>query len=173
MDCIVHGVAKSGTRLSDFHFHFHKGVYEACPVAKICSTLCDSMDCSMPCFPVLHHSWSWLKLMSIETVMPSSHLILCCPFCSCLQSFPAWGSFPIIWLFTSGDQSIGASASASVILMNIQDWFPLGLTGLISLLSKGLLRVFSNTTTWKQKFFSTQPFLWSNSHIHTWLLEKS
>ena len=134
--------------------------------------LCDSMDCSMPCFPVLHLSWSWLKLMSIEAVTPSSHLILCCPFCSCLQSFPAWGSSPMSWLFTSGDQSIGASASASVIPMSIQDWFLLGLIGLISLLSKGLLRVFSNTTLWKQKFFCTQPFLWSNFHIHTWLLEK-
>ena len=171
MDCIVHGVAKNGTRLSDFHFH--RGVYEACClVAKICSTLCDSVDCSMPCFHVLRHSWSRLKLMSIEAVMPSSHLILCCHFCSCLQSFPAWGSFPMSWLFTSGYQSIGASASASVILINIHDWFPLGLTGLISLQSKGLSRVFSNTIVQKHQFFGTQPSLWPSSHIHTGLLGK-
>ena len=77
------------------------------------------------------------------------------PFCSCLQSFPASGSFPMSRLFTSGDQSIGASASASVLPMNIQGWFPLGLTGLISLLSKGLSRVFSNTTVQKHQFFGT------------------
>ena len=75
--------------------------------------------------------------------------------------------------FPSGGQSIGASASASVLPVNIQDWFPLGLTGLISLQSKGLSRVFSNTTVWKHRFFGTQLSLWSNSHIHTWLLEKT
>ena len=94
------------------------------------------------------------------------------PFSSCLQSFPASGSFPMSGLFTSGDQSIGGSASASVLPMNIQGWFPLGWTGLISLQSKGLSRVFSSTTIWKHQFFSTQPSLWSNSHIRTWLLEK-
>ena len=77
------------------------------------------------------------------------------PFSSCLQSFPASGSFPVSQLFASGGQSIGASASASVLLMNIQDWFPLGLTGLISLLSKGLFRVFSSTTVQNHYFFST------------------
>ena len=74
--------------------------------------------------------------------------------------------------FASGGQSIGASASASVLPVNIQDLFPLGLTSLISLLSKGLSRVFSNTTVWKHQFFGAQPNLWSNSHIRTWLLEK-
>ena len=87
---------------------------------------------------------SLLKFMSIESVMPSNHPILA-PF-SCPQSLPAPVSFPTSWLFTSGGQNIGTSASASVLLMNIQGWFPLGLTGLISLLSKGLSRVFSNTT---------------------------
>ena len=91
------------------------------------------------------------------------------PFSSCLQSFPESGSFLMNWLFTSGGQSIGASASASVLPMNTQCWFPLGLTGLISLLSKGLLRVFSSTIIQKYQFFSAQPSLWSNSHIHTWL----
>ena len=93
------------------------------------------------------------------------------PFSSCLQSFPASGSFPMSQFFTSGGQSIAVSASAPVLPMNIQDWFPLWLTSWISLQSKGLSRVFSNTTVQKHQFFSTQPSLWSNSHIHTWLLE--
>ena len=91
------------------------------------------------------------------------------PFSSCLQSFPASGSFPMIRFFTSGGQSIGASAS--VLPMNIQDWVLLQLTGLISLQSKGLSRVFSNTTDQKHQSFSTQPSLWSNSHIHTYFME--
>ena len=80
------------------------------------------------------------------------------PFSSHPQSFPASGSFPMSWLFASGGRSIGASAAASVLPMNIQGWFPSGLTGLISLQSKGLSRVFSSTTIWKHQFFSTQPF---------------
>ena len=92
------------------------------------------------------------------------------PFSSCLQSFPASGAFPMSQLFTSGGQSIGASAS--VLPMHIQDWFPLGWIGWISLQSKGLSRVFSNTTVQKHQFFGAQFSLWSNSHIHTWLLEK-
>ena len=86
--------------------------------------------------------------------------------------FPASGSFPVRQLFPSGGQIIGASVSASVLPMNIQDWFPLELTGLISLQSKGLSGVFSNTTVQKHQFFSAQLSLWSNSHIHTWPLEK-
>ena len=94
------------------------------------------------------------------------------PISSCLQSFPASGSFPMSWFFASGSQSIGASASSTVLPMNIQDWFPLGLSGLISLQSKGLSRVVSNTTVQNPQFFSIQLSLWSKSHIHTWLLEK-
>ena len=94
------------------------------------------------------------------------------PFSSCLQSFPASGSFPMSQFFASGSQSTGASASTSVLPMNIQDWFPLGWTGWISLLSKGLSRVFSNTTVQKHQFFGAQPSLQSNSCIHIWLLEK-
>ena len=94
------------------------------------------------------------------------------PFSSCLQSFPASGSFPMSQFFTSGGQSIGVSASASVLPMNIQDWFPLGLTGFISLQSKGLSRVFSNTTVQKHQFFGAQLSSQSNSYIHTWPLEK-
>ena len=93
------------------------------------------------------------------------------PFSSCLQSFPASGPFLTSQLFPSGGQSIGASASASVLTMNIQCWFPLELTGWISLQSKGLSRVSSSTTVQKYQFFSTQLSLWSHSHIHTWPLE--
>ena len=94
------------------------------------------------------------------------------PFSSCPQSFPASGSFLISHYFASGGQIIGVSASASILPMNIQDWFPLGWTGWISLQSKGLSRVFSNTTVQKHRFFGAQLSLWSNSHTHTWLLEK-
>ena len=93
------------------------------------------------------------------------------PFSSRLQSFPASGSFPVSWLFTSGGQSPGASDLPTVLQMNIQDWSPLGLTDLISLQSKGFWRVVSSTTVWKHQFFGAQP-LWSNSHICTRLLEK-
>ena len=101
-------------------------------------------------------SESLLKLMSIELMMSSSHLILCRPLLRLLSSFPASGSFQMSQLVTSGGWSIGVSASASVLPMNIQGWFPLGLTGLISLLSKGLSRVFSNTLVQKHQFFITQ-----------------
>ena len=99
-------------------------------------------------------SLSLLKLMSIESVMPSNHLIHCCPLSSCLQSFPASGSFQMSQFFTSGGQNIRVSASASVLSMNIQDWFPLGLTGWISLQSKGFSRVFSNTTAQEHSSFT-------------------
>ena len=91
-------------------------------------------------------------------------------FSSCLQSFPASGSFTVSQLFTSGGQKIVASALKSGLPMNIQGWFPLGLTGLISLQSRGLSSVFTNTTVQKNHFFSTQPSLQSNSHFHTWPL---
>ena len=94
------------------------------------------------------------------------------PFSFCPQSLPASGSFPRSQLFSWGGQSIGVSASASVLPMNTQDWFPLGWTGWISLQSKGLSRVFSNTTIQKHQFFSAQLSSQSNSHIHTWPLEK-
>ena len=92
------------------------------------------------------------------------------PFSSCPQSFPTSGSFQVSQLFASGGQSIGVSASASVLPVSIQNWFPLGWTGWMSLQSKGLWRDFSSTTA--QKYFGAQLSLWSNSHIHTWLLEK-
>ena len=94
------------------------------------------------------------------------------PFSTCLQSFPASGSFEMSLFLASGGQSIRVSASASVLPMNIQDWFPLGWTGWISLLSRGLSRVFSNTTVQKHQFFGTELSSQSNSHIHMRLLEK-
>ena len=112
------------------------------------------------------NSQSLLKLKFIETAMPSGHLILCRP----LLLLPS--VFPSIRVFTWGGQSIEVSASASVLPMNTQDWSPLGWTVWISLQSKGLSRVFSNTTAQKHQFFSTQLSSQSNSHIHTWPLEK-
>ena len=99
----------------------------------------------------------------------SSSVIL---FCSCLQSFPALESFPVSLFFASDGESIGVSASTSVLPMDIQDWFPLGGTGWMSLQSKGLSRVFSNTIFQRHQFFCTQLSLKASSHIHTWLLEK-
>ena len=111
------------------------------------------------------------KSMSIESVMPSSHLILC-PFCSCPQSLPASEFFPMSQLFAWGGQSTGVSALASFLPKNTQDWSPLEWTGWISLQSKGLSRVFSNTTVQKYQFFRAQLSSQSDSHIHTWPLEK-
>ena len=116
------------------------------------------------------NSQSLFKLMSIESVTPSNHLILCCPLLLLPSIFPSIRVFSNELAITSGGQSIGASASAPV-LPDVQDSFSLGWTGLISLQSKGLLRVFSNTAIQKHQLFCTQFFLWSNSHIHTWLLE--
>ena len=122
-----------------------------CPSSsrRVCSNSC---PLSQWCHPTISSS-----------VIPSS---------SCLRSFQVSESYPISWHFASGGHSIGASASASVFPVNIQNWFPWGLTGLISLQSKGLSIVFSYTTVQRHQFFDIQPSLWSSSHIHTWLLEK-
>ena len=133
----------------------------------------DPMDCIMPGFPVLHHLWSLLKLMSVEWVMliqPSHPLWFPSP--PAFNPSQLAGSFPMSQFLTSGGQSIGVSTSPSLLPINIQDWFPLGLTDLIFLQSKGLSRVFSSTTIQKYQFFSAQPSLWSNSHIPTWLPQK-
>ena len=125
---------------------------------QLCPTLCDPIDCSMQGFPVHHHllELAQSQLVSIESVMPSNHLILCHPLSSCPQSLPASGSFPMSQLFASGGQSIGVSASTSVLPMNTQDRSPLGWTGWISLQSKGLSRVLSSTIVQKHQFFSAQ-----------------
>ena len=129
-----------------------------CSVANLCLILCDPPDCSMLGLPVpyqllelaqTHVHW---KGDAIQPPHPPSAV----PFSSCPQSFPTSGSFPMSQLFTSGGQSIGVSASASVLPMNIQYWFPLGWTGWISLQSKGFSRVFSNTTIQKHQFFGAQ-----------------
>ena len=126
-----------------------------------CSVLSDSLwphglQAACQASLSITNSWSLLKLVSIKSVMPSNHLILCCPFSFCLQFFPASGCFPMSQFFTSGGQSIGVSASASILPTNIQDWFPLGRSGWISLQSKGLLKVSSNTTVQKHRLFGSQ-----------------
>ena len=129
------------------------------------------MDCSTPGFPVLHYFLEFASLHVHQQcclIIASSAAL----FSFCLQSFLASGSFPISHLFASGGQSIGALASASVLPMNIQGWFLLGLNGLIFFESKGLSRVFSITTVRRHQFFSIHSSLWSNSHICTCLLEK-
>ena len=148
------------------------GAWFCCSVAKSCPTLCDPMDWSTLGFPVLHSLLELALFISIESVMLSNHLILCCLLLLCFQSCPASGSFLMSQLFASGSQSIGASASASVLPVNIQDWLLLWLTGLISLQSKGLSRVFPNTTVQKHQCFDSQSSLQFNSHIRTWLLKK-
>ena len=140
------------------------GTYSSCTaetlfssVAQSCPILWDPMDCSIPGLPVYHQlprvysnsyplSQWWYPTIWYSVV----------PFSSCFQSFPASGSFQMSQFFTSGGQSIGVSVSASSLSMNIQDWFPLGWTGWISLLSKGLSRIFSNTTVQKHQFFGAQ-----------------
>ena len=126
-----------------------------------------SLPCPSPTPEVYSNSCSLSRWC--QTTISSSVIT----FSSRLQSFPASGSFPVSQFFTSGGQSIGVSASASVLPVNIQDSFPLGWTGCISLQSKGFSRVFSSTTVWKHQLSGAQLSLWSNSYIHTWLLEKS
>ena len=126
-----------------------------------------SLPCPLPTPGVCSNSYplsKWCHPTISATVFP---------FSSCLQSFLESGSFPMSQFFASGGQSIGTSASAAVLPVYIQDWFPLGLTVLISLQSKGLSRVFSSTAIQKHQFFSTQPSLWSDSNIHPWLLGKT
>ena len=149
------------------------GKWCCCSVAKSCLTFCDPMDCSIPGFPVLHYLPEFAQTHSIESVMPSTHLSFCCPLLRLPSVFTSIRIFssesalhirwPKYWYF---------SFSISPSLEYIQGWFPLGLTGLITLLSKGLWRIFSSTIVWKHQFCSTQPFLWSSSYIRTCLLRK-
>ena len=148
LDCYCHQLkAKQGTITCT--------MYQFSSAAQSCPALCKPMDCSTPVFPV-HHQLSeptqthghWVS----PTIQPSHPLSS--PSLPTFSLFQHQGLFQ--WVFTSGGQSIGVSASASVLPMNIRGWFPLGLTGLISLQAKGLSRVFSNTTVQKHQFFSTQ-----------------
>ena len=117
-------------------------------------------------------SWSMLKLMSIESVMPSNYIILCYLLLLTPLIFPSIRIFSNVSVLHIRWPKYWSFNFSISLPMNIQDWFPLGLTGLISLQSKGLSRVFSNTTFWKHQFFGAQPSLWSSCHIYTWLLEK-
>ena len=121
-------------------------------VTKSCLTLSTPWTAAHQASLSFTISWSLLRFMSTELVIPSNHLLFCHTF-SCPQSFPASGSFPVSQLFISADQRIGVSVAAAVLPMNIQGCFPLRLTGLKSLLSKGLLKVFSSTTVQKHQFF--------------------
>ena len=146
--CIFSGLCKSFANFFGGRIYILLA-YCCCSAAQSWSTLCDSVVCSMPGLPVLHYfpefahscplSW-WCHLTILASVIP---------FSFCLESFLAWRFFPSSQLFASGGQNIGPSASASVLPVNIQSWFPLGLTGLISLQSKGLSRVFSSITVWR------------------------
>ena len=151
--------------LSDINHQFSS-------VAQSCPTLCNPMNHSTPGLPVHHQFPEFTQLTSIESVMPSSHLILCCPLLLLLPIPPSIRVFSNESTLAWGGQSTGISALASVLPKNTQDWSPLGWTGWISLQSKGLSTVFSNTTVQKHQFFGAQPFSQSNSHIHTWPLEK-
>jgi len=142
-------------------------------VAQSCPTLCDPMNHSMPGLPVHHQLPEFTQThdLRVGDALPaiSSSVI---PFSSCSQSLPASESFPMSQLFAWGGQSTGVSASASFLPMNTQDWSPLEWTGWISLQSRGLSRVFSNTTVQKHQCFGAQLSSQSNSHIHTWPQDK-
>ena len=147
--------------------------YQFSSVIQLCLTFCDPMNCSTPGFPVLHHLLEFAQIhvhWVSDAIQPSR--LLSCPSPPAFNLSQHQGLFLMNQLFTLGGQSIGASASASVLPMNIQSWFPLGWTGWISLQSKGLSKVFSSTTIQKHQFSSTQTSLCSNSHICIWLLEK-
>ena len=146
-------------------------LFQFSSVAQLCLTLCDPWTAARQASLSITNSRPLRKPMSIESVTPSNPSVV--PLSSCIQSFPATGSFLMSQFFASGGQNIGASASASVLSMNIQDWFPLGLIGLISLQSRTLSRVFPNTTVQNHQFFGAQLSLLSNSHNHIGLLEKT
>ena len=133
------------------------GFYCCCSVIQSSPTLCNPKDCSISAFLSFTISWSLFNLKSIESVMPSNHLVLYHPILL-LQSFPEPECFPMSWLFIS--------ASASVSPVTFQDWFPLGLTGLISLQPKWLTRGFSKNSVQKYQFLNAQPPLWPNLHLH-------
>ena len=141
-------------------------------VTQSCSTLCDPMNRSTPGLPVHHQlpEFTQTHVHRVSDAIQPSHPVV--SFSSCPQSLPETESFPMSQLFTWGGQSTGVSALASFLPKTSQGWSPSEWTGWISLQSKGLSRVFSNTTVQKHQFFGTQPSSQSNSHIHTWPQEK-
>ena len=144
-----------------------------CSVAQSCLTLCDPMDCSTPDFPVFHYfEFAQTHAHWVDDTIQPSHP-LSSPFPPAFNLSQHQGLFQWVSSLHQVTKVLEFQLPASVLPMNIQGWLPLGLIGLISLQSKILSRVFSNTTIQKHQFFSTQPSLWSNSHIHTWLLEKT
>ena len=152
------------------HWRKWSSVQFSCSVVSDSLWLLELQHATAPCpspTPGVHPNSCPLSWWCHPTI--SSSVV---PFSSCPRSFPASGSFQMSQLFAWGGQSIGVSASTTVLPMNTQDWSPLGWTGWISLQSKGLSRVFSNTTVQKHQFISAQLSSQSNSHIHTWLLEK-
>ena len=164
-------VSSRSQMASMWHVYPHPsnlGPHQFSSVTQSCPTFCDPMVYSMPDFSVHHQLPEFIQTRWCHATISSSVV----PYSSCPQSFPASGSFQMSQLFAAGGQSIRASASTSVLPMNTQVWFPLGWTGWISFQSKGLSRVFSNTTVQKHQFFCTQLSSESNSLIHTWLLEK-
>ena len=151
-------------------FLFHWTYYSVLFTRSVMSKPLRPLECQA-CLSITN-SQSPPKPMSIESVMPSNHLILCRPLLLLPSIFPSIKDFQMSQPLPSGGQSIGVSTSTSVLPMNTQDWPPLEWTGWISLESKGLSRVFYNTTVQKHQFFAAQLSSQSNSHIHTWLLEK-
>ena len=147
LDIFVHDICLLSFQFSSVQF---------ISVAQSCPTLCDPMNSSTPGLSIHRQllEFAQTHVHQVDDAIQPSYPVF--PFSSCLQSFPASGSFPMSQFFISGGQSIGASASASFLPMNIQDWFPLGLTGWISLQSKGLSRVVSSTTVQKHQFFGAQ-----------------
>ena len=150
-------------------YSFHSFPFQPAPssvqfqfssVAQSCPTLSDPMDAACQASLSITNSQVYSNSCPLNQWCHPTISSSVIPFCFCLQSFPVSGSFPTSRLFASGGQSIEASASASVLPMNIQDWFPLGRTGWISLLSKGLSKVFSNSPVQKHQFFSTQSQTW-------------
>ena len=178
------GVESPGFRYRFCHDNFMNSLYFQGQVIWLIFAFCRCCSVTQSCLtlrpPGLQHARLPCPSPSPRACSNSCPLSQWChptnlfsviPFSSCLQPFSTSESFPTSWLFASGGQSIGASASASVLPMSIRDWSPLEWTGWISLRSKGLSRVFSNTTVQKHQFFSAQSSLSFNSHIHMWLLE--
>ena len=151
--------------------NFHMFYFQFSSIAQLCPTLRNPMNCSTAGLPVHHQllEFTQTHVHRVRDAIQPSHPLS--SFSSCPQSLPTSESFPMTQLFTWGGQSTGVSALASFLLMNTQDWSPSEWTGWISFQSKGLSRVFSNTTVQKHQFFSAQLSSQSNSHIHTWPLE--
>ena len=166
---------------TNFTWGFSKTLWYHCPISLLLtsrhSVVSDPLwhhgleHARLPCpslFPRVYSNLCPASQWCHDAIQPSHSVV---SFSSCLKSFPTSGSFPICYFFASDGPSIRVSASASVLPINIQDWFPLGWTGWISLQYKGLSKVFSSTTVQKHQFFRAQPSLFSNSHICTWLLK--